>query len=92
MGHLIDEMKARGYKPASRSFSIDQYAQFNRRVLVRTKSVYKEQVQFVEDWSLPDRFWLSIARFKYLNTRSGSERSEKWIPSHRNRSGFERAV
>lgn len=69
MDYLIKEMLDRGYERASRLFSIDRYAQVNRRILVRTTAVYREQVEFVESWSLPDRFWLCIAHHQYWETK-----------------------
>lgn len=66
---LIRRMTELRHERASRLFSISRYAEVNRRVLVRTTAVYGEGVEFIESWSLPDRFWLCIARHQHLETK-----------------------
>lgn len=66
---LIRKMTELGHERASRLFSIGHYAEVNRRVLVRTSAVYREGVEFIESWSISDRFWLCIARHQYLETK-----------------------
>lgn len=68
MDFLKGKMRARGFEPASRLFTIGHYAKLNRRLLVRTSAVYGDNVEFVEDWSIADRFWLCLARHKYLES------------------------